>query len=654
MFAPVPILSSGVNKLPAWHPLTTSPVFHRPASGVDIGPSGRNGDACSGYDTAAIRAHRRVGELVRLRWAVRGVLTFGLAASIAANVLHARPDLTSQMISAWPPLSLLLTVELVSRVPVHRWWRATIRVLATSSVAGIAAWVSYGHMVEVARRFGETGQTPYLLPVSVDGLIIVASICLVELTARVRDAEAGQPSQESRNGTAGGDDSARAAAGRTGTDPSDSAAGKPASAIELLVDAGQWTAANNLFRARTDNGRLWQNLPAAGLGQRAATAFVGTPGRRQACATHLTSAGLRSYLNDLGFFANEAGDPATAAEYLSAAIDQERADDDPLNLSIGLQNWSECLASLGRVRESADAAADALTHATASTVQTEITDSHSYRGWAAHLAGDTIAAEEQFRLANHPSHAPFRSVQRVRWGWFLHNTGRTGPARRETEAYLAISQRNGWSDQVGYCRVLLARLDLTAGNLAAAKSHVDAAMATFRAGDYLVELAAALVVVGEAARRTGHLDAADEALGEAVNVAGPRGLTPSHTAALAQRARVHADRYTTTHDPAQLWRGRDAAEAAQRLAAGPHPLPWAELSAYRAHAYLDQAERVDRGWAERADTLHGHLVPVGLDPDPLTTVEAQVARDRKPPAPSPTPAVPRQNQRRGWSLFRRR
>jgi hypothetical protein len=56
-------------------------------------------------DTAAVRAHRRVGELVRLRWAVRGVLTVGLAASIAANVLHARPDPISQMISAWPPLS---------------------------------------------------------------------------------------------------------------------------------------------------------------------------------------------------------------------------------------------------------------------------------------------------------------------------------------------------------------------------------------------------------------------------------------------------------------------------------------------------------------------------------------------------------------------
>jgi hypothetical protein len=159
---------------------------------------------------------------------VRGVLTFGLAASIAANVLHARPDPTSQMIAAWPPLSLLLTVELVSRVPVHRWWRTTIRVLATSSVAGIAAWVSYGHMAEVARRFGETGQTPYLLPISVDGLIIVASICLVELTGRLRDADAAQPSPDPRDAATAIDGKAHAATGLTGNDPSEGTPRRPA------------------------------------------------------------------------------------------------------------------------------------------------------------------------------------------------------------------------------------------------------------------------------------------------------------------------------------------------------------------------------------------------------------------------------------------
>ena len=58
--------------------------------------------------------------LRRIRWAVRATLTFGVAASVAANILHADPNPISQTIAAWPPLALLLTVELVSRVPVHR------------------------------------------------------------------------------------------------------------------------------------------------------------------------------------------------------------------------------------------------------------------------------------------------------------------------------------------------------------------------------------------------------------------------------------------------------------------------------------------------------------------------------------------------------
>jgi hypothetical protein len=44
-------------------------------------------------------------------------------------------------------------------------------------------------MADVASRYGETSTSAYLLPVSVDGLIVVASICLVELAARLRTVE---------------------------------------------------------------------------------------------------------------------------------------------------------------------------------------------------------------------------------------------------------------------------------------------------------------------------------------------------------------------------------------------------------------------------------------------------------------------------------
>jgi hypothetical protein len=143
--------------------------------------------------------------LRRIRWGVRAVLTLGIAASVIANVLHAEPNPVAQTIAAWPPLALLLTVELIARVPVSRRALAAVRIVATVAISGIAAWVSYWHMAGVAQRYGETGAAPYLIPLSVDGLVVVASVCLVELAARIRDAmapadepaEQGNPSPDS-------------------------------------------------------------------------------------------------------------------------------------------------------------------------------------------------------------------------------------------------------------------------------------------------------------------------------------------------------------------------------------------------------------------------------------------------------------------------
>ena len=131
--------------------------------------------------------------LRRVRWAVRATLTLGVVASTAANILHANPNPVAQTIAAWPPLALLLTVELMSRVPVHRRSLAAVRLVAAGIIAGIAAWVSYQHMAGVAAHYGETGASPYLLPISVDGLVVVASVSLVELAGRIRAAEYTDP-----------------------------------------------------------------------------------------------------------------------------------------------------------------------------------------------------------------------------------------------------------------------------------------------------------------------------------------------------------------------------------------------------------------------------------------------------------------------------
>ena len=131
-------------------------------------------------------------QVTRIRWAVRAVLILGVAASIGANILHAENHPIARAIAAWPPLALLCTVEVIGRVPVHRRVNAAIRVLATTCIALIAAWVSYWHMAAVAIRYGEGGAGPYLLPLSVDGMVIVASISLVELAGRLRTLKAAE------------------------------------------------------------------------------------------------------------------------------------------------------------------------------------------------------------------------------------------------------------------------------------------------------------------------------------------------------------------------------------------------------------------------------------------------------------------------------
>ena len=125
------------------------------------------------------------GDLHRIRHGARATLILGIGASLAANMLAADPSIIGRIIAAWSPVALLLTVELLSRVPAAPGWLSRIRVAAAALIAGIAAWVSYWHMVEVAAAYGEGVVAAHLLPFSVDGLVIVSSICLMEISQRM-------------------------------------------------------------------------------------------------------------------------------------------------------------------------------------------------------------------------------------------------------------------------------------------------------------------------------------------------------------------------------------------------------------------------------------------------------------------------------------
>lgn len=130
---------------------------------------------------------RELRSWTRLRWAVRAVILLVSAVSVSANVLHAQDNPISQAIAAWPPLALLLAVELQSRIPATVRVRAVVRILGTGSLATIAAWMSYWHMVGVTTTYGEVQYgSQYLWPLIVDGVMAVTAVSLVELGVKIR------------------------------------------------------------------------------------------------------------------------------------------------------------------------------------------------------------------------------------------------------------------------------------------------------------------------------------------------------------------------------------------------------------------------------------------------------------------------------------
>ena len=207
-------------------------------------------------------------------------------------------------------------------------------------------------------------------------------------------------------------------------------------AIELLLDANHWQVADNLYRSRARDGDLWMNIPAAHLGQRAASAFVATPARQQACADRLTLTRMSYYLNEVGLLAMNAGDLVTAREYLDASAQHSRDANDQLNLSAHLLNLAECLGWLGDLEAARRATAEVTTHAATTDNPKSIRNAAAYQGWVALLGGDSRAAEDVLP-DRRPPWVRRRSRQRppVLHGWRLvgrvpgpHRPARPSPA----------------------------------------------------------------------------------------------------------------------------------------------------------------------------------------------------------------------------------
>lgn len=103
----------------------------------------------------------------------------GLAASLIGNAAAAEATLGGRAVAAFAPVALATAVWLLEhdRAPDGPWRAATW--LGTGVLAAVAAWVSYWHLVELARHYGEHGHgTQYLLPLAPDALVLIGSAYL--------------------------------------------------------------------------------------------------------------------------------------------------------------------------------------------------------------------------------------------------------------------------------------------------------------------------------------------------------------------------------------------------------------------------------------------------------------------------------------------
>jgi tetratricopeptide (TPR) repeat protein len=396
--------------------------------------------------------------------------------------------------------------------------------------------------------------------------------------------------------------------------------------IELLVDAGEWTAADDLFTARLGNGAVWKHLPAAQLGVRCGLAFVGTQARRDRCRSYLSPRRVGFHLSTVALATSNTGDFTTAEQYLRASADVDREQDDPLNLAIDLGTLSACYARLGHTQAAETTAAEALGHIEGDDKFTaHVRDCLVYLASANHIAGDTATAERRFltadvlNLRDDPDGDHLYSARGTRWATFLGLTGRAEASWKLAEAGRRIAAEHGWNEDAARCDRLLGWLASRHDSGSPATQRLEDAVATFWGGDYVPELAETLIVLAEHHRRCGRLDEAMKTASEAVLLAGPRGMVPVHAGALCARARTRAD-------TGSLANARDDADAALRLATVVRRLPWQELDAMETHAHADRTEGRDTGWAARAAQLRARLIPPGLDPDPLATAEARAAR----------------------------
>lgn len=117
-------------------------------------------------------------------------LIIALSASVGANVASARQQLGPQMCAGIAPVLTALAVGLLERVSLEkaRVWQRVAAWLALGLIASLSFVTSYQHQYALLARWGNPAVATLVLPIAVDGLIVMASVCLSVIAEQKRQS----------------------------------------------------------------------------------------------------------------------------------------------------------------------------------------------------------------------------------------------------------------------------------------------------------------------------------------------------------------------------------------------------------------------------------------------------------------------------------
>lgn len=131
----------------------------------------------------------KIRRYVHTRWAARGAVLLATLTSVWANWLHASHGWIPVTISVMPPLIVLVGFEFTAHIPAWEgpWWhpRRYVRPVAMIGITGIGAWLSYFHQNAAFLHYSGDPETALLLPLAIDGLMIIASVGVLDLNVRI-------------------------------------------------------------------------------------------------------------------------------------------------------------------------------------------------------------------------------------------------------------------------------------------------------------------------------------------------------------------------------------------------------------------------------------------------------------------------------------